>query len=75
MSLMNKDVFFSLAHNQSQNFITSLVSIVLQSKVHYVKSFKEGKRSSQDCELYRVCHFNSISYQSIEDKPLEQPFA
>ena len=33
MSSMNtsKDVFFSLAHNQSQNFITSLESIVLKS--------------------------------------------
>ena len=68
MSSMNKDVFFSLAHNQYQNFKTSLESIVLKSnKVHYVKSFKEGKRSSQDCELYRMYHFISISYLSIED--------
>ena len=67
MSSMNKDVFFSLAHNQYQNFITSLESIVLRVKVHYVKSFKEGKRSSQDCELYRMYHLISISYLSIED--------
>ena len=31
MSLMNKDVLFSLANNQYQNFITTLVSIVLKS--------------------------------------------
>ena len=29
-----------------------------------MKSFKEGKRSSQDCELYRMYHFNFISKHS-----------
>ena len=31
MSSMNKDVLFSLAHNQYQNFITSLESVVLKT--------------------------------------------
>ena len=51
MSSMHKDVFFSLAHNQYQNFITSLESIVLflQINIGVVKLRDSGSMGSSKC--------------------------
>ena len=54
MSSMNKDVFFSLAHNQCQNFITSLESFVLflQINIGVVKLRDSGSMESSKCVVY-----------------------
>ena len=54
MSSINIDVFFSLAHYQYQNFITSLESIVLflQINIGVVKLRDSGSVGSSKCVVY-----------------------